>query len=252
MTAQRETARTREAIFATQCWRRMRWRRFIFLEQFAEAFFEALGVEVAFDDAAVADRDDSGFFADNDDYGIGFFCEAEGRAVAGAEGAVDVDALADGEDAGGGEDSAIAEDEATVVEGGFGEEDADGEFRGEFAVDADAGFGEGFELCVAFDGEEGTELAVGEFEGGFCEDFDGFAALRAPGEEAVTAEGCKCAAEFGLEDHHQSECQESDEVAKEPADFREVKDFGEEGDEEQYNGEASEDFRARGAAEKEP
>ena len=66
------------------------------MEEFAQAFFEAFGIEVAFDQSAVADGDDAGFFTDHDDHGIGFLGESECCAMAGSEGAIDVDALADG------------------------------------------------------------------------------------------------------------------------------------------------------------
>ena len=113
------------------------------MEEFAQAFFKAFRIEVAFDEAAVADGDDAGFLTDHDDHGIGFLGETECGTVACAEGAVDVDALADGKDTGGGEDSGVAEDQATVVERGFWEKDADRQFWGERAVDGDAGFGKG-------------------------------------------------------------------------------------------------------------
>lgn len=131
------------------------------MEEFAQAFFEAFGIEVAFDQSAVADGDDAGFFTDHDDDGIGFLGESECGAMAGSESAIDVDALADGKNTGGSEDSGVAENQASIVERGFGKEDADSQFGGESAVDGDAGFGERLEAGIAFDGEECAELAVG-------------------------------------------------------------------------------------------
>jgi hypothetical protein len=56
----------------------------------------------------------------------------------------------------------VAEDDATVVEGGFGVEEGEDELGGEFAIDFDAGFEELVEVSGALDGEESAEAFGGE------------------------------------------------------------------------------------------
>lgn len=75
--------------------------------------------------------------------------------------------MRDGEDASAGEEAIGAKNEASVVEGGFIVENGDDEFVGEHAIEGDTAFGPRIEGHFAFDGDEGTEAVVGEFEGEF-------------------------------------------------------------------------------------
>ena len=189
------------------------------------------------------------FFGDDEGDGVGFLTEAEGGAVAEAEVAVEVLALGDGEDAGGGEDAIIAEDEAAVVERGFWLEDGDDELRGELAVDGDAGFREGADIDLALDGDEGAELAVGEIENHVRDDLDGLAVLGDGAEEVMGAECGEGAAELWLEDDDEGDGEEGGDALDEPEDDDEAEKAGDEEEGEKGKGETAEDLCATGAAE---
>ena len=88
-------------------------------EELAEAAAEFFDAQVAFDDPAVANRDLPGFFRDHDGHGVGLLAEPEAGAVAEPEVAVEVLALGERKNAGGGDDAVAAEDEAPVVEHGL-------------------------------------------------------------------------------------------------------------------------------------
>ena len=108
-------------------------------------------------------------------------------AVAQAEVAVEVLALADGENAGGGEDAVVADDEAAVVQRRLRLENGDDQFRRELAVDVHAALGEDADVGLPLDGDERAELAVGQFEDRLGDDLEGLAALVRGGEEVMAA-----------------------------------------------------------------
>ena len=104
MIYQRTVARIRQAILAFQLFRSISFI-FVVQEELAESAAEFFHAEIAFDEATVADRDLSSFLGDNDGDGVGFLAESQAGAMAEAEIAVEVLALGERENAGGGDDS---------------------------------------------------------------------------------------------------------------------------------------------------
>ena len=88
-------------------------------EELAETAAEFFDTEVALDKAAVTDRDLSGFLGNHNRDGIGFLAEAEAGAVAEAEVAIEVLALGERENAGGGDDAVAAEDQPSIMKHGL-------------------------------------------------------------------------------------------------------------------------------------
>ena len=137
----------------------------MFLEkEFAEAKFEALRIEVALNLTSMANGDNPCFFGHHEGDGVGFLAQAEGGAVAEAEVPVEVFPLGDGEDACGGEDAVIAQDEAAIVEGCLRLENGDDKLLGELAIDGDAALCEGADINIPLHGDEGAELAIREIK----------------------------------------------------------------------------------------
>ena len=137
----------------------------MFLEkEFAEAKLEALRVEVALNLTSMADGHNPCFFGDDKGDGVGFLAQAESGAVAEAEVTVEIFALGDGENACGGKDAVVAQDDAAIVEGCLRLEDGDDKLLGELAIDGDAALCEGADIDIALHGDEGAELAIREIK----------------------------------------------------------------------------------------
>ena len=100
----RTVARIRHVIFAFQLLRTISFI-FVMQEELAEAAAEFFDAEVALDESAVADRDLSGFLGNHDRDGVGFLAESEAGAVSESEVAVQIFALGQRENAGGGDDA---------------------------------------------------------------------------------------------------------------------------------------------------
>ena len=215
-----------------------------------KAFAEFIGFEVPFEGSIDGEAEVAGFFGDDDGYGVGFFGEAESGAVAEAEGAVGEFLLADREDAGGGGDAFVADDDASVVKGGFGVEEGEGEFGGEFSIDGDAGFDLVFEADVTFDGEECPEAFFGEDGGAVGDEVEeGLFFRSVEAEEARAAEAGEAVAEFGLEDDDEGEGDDDDGFGDDPLDDDEFEELGDEGEADEDDAEADEDAGSAGGAE---
>lgn len=117
----------------------------------------------------MANGDAARFLADYDADGIGSFGEPDGCAMAEASGAVLHFFFGHRKDAGGAIDAVIDDDDASVVEWGFGEEDRHGQFAGELRVELDASVELFLEADFALEREEGSDAFFGEVENGFAE-----------------------------------------------------------------------------------
>lgn len=186
--------------------------------------------EVALEAAVGAEADLAGFFGDDDADGVGVFGEAEACAVAEAEVALEVFALAEGEDAAGGDDAGAAEDDAAVMEDGFGVEEGEEEFGGEAGVNFDTGLCNLAEGDAAFEGDECAEALAGKLEDGVAEGVEGFGLAAVAAEPGVGPEFAEGAAELRLEDYDESEGEEDGEAAQHPADDGEVEELADEGE----------------------
>ena len=197
----------------------------------------------------MAEGDVPGFLGNEDGDGVRFLGDADARAVAQPEAAVEIFARGEGENAGGGGDAVVLHDDPAVVEDGLGVEDREHEFLRKNGVEIHAGRGELADADVALDGDERAELAAREVEDRVHEEFEGFLFLQGRAEEMLAAEFGEGAAEFGLEDDDEGDGEEDREAAQEPADDVEVEQLRGQGEADEKHGEADEDFRAGRAAE---
>ncbi len=200
----------------------------------------------------MADGNDARFFADHNDHGVGFLAQSQCRPVPGSQGAIQIDPLADGENARGRDHPFIAQDDAAVVQGCFWEKNAHRQFRREFAIDGHAGFRKTADIGIAFNGHERAKLPIGQLEGDFGKDLDGFAVLGDGGKKMMAAKRGQGASQFRLKNNHKGECQEGDQVAKKPADLGELENFRTKRHQQQQHGKPGEHFGAAGATEKDP
>src|SRR4051812_35727018 len=231
---------------------RSRWR-----DGFAEAAFDPFGEGAlaarhenrgqegaeffdgdAFDELAFVGVGNAAvFFGNDDDNGVGFFGEADGGAVAGAERFAEVLALGERENARGKSDAVAFEDHAAIMERVVWEENGFEHFRRGFAIDRDAGFDDFLEADGLFQGHDGADADFGKALDGLDDDFDIFALFAGGREPGEIAEFGEHAAEFGLENDQDSDRGEGEEIFQEPTeDFKFENAAGE--------GEADEDEEA--------
>ena len=242
-------ASTRESIFASQLLRIV----FIFEgKKLGQAAAKTFGLEVSFDHAAVAKGNHAGLLGHDDDDGVAFLREPERGTVPKAERAVEVGALGDGENARGGDDAVVADDDAAVVQRGLWEEKADHEFGRKRAVNLHAALGEALDILPALDGDERAELAVGEVEGHLAHEVERGAALLRAEEQAVAAERREAAPQLGLEDDDQRDDEHFRQALEDRADDGEAEELREHRGREKNDDEADEDVRAGRAAEEFP
>ena len=97
-------------------------------QKLAQALAEFFHTEISFNDPAVTNRNLAGFLGHNEHDGIRLLAQAQTRSVAQAEVAIEVFALGEGKNAGGGHDAVAADDNATIVQNRLGVKDGQGEF----------------------------------------------------------------------------------------------------------------------------
>ena len=212
ITAQRLIASSKATSFAVQCCRNSFLRVFIFLEyeELAETLLKAFGVKIAFNLGPMADGDDAGFFADNDDDGVGFLAQSESGPMSNAQSAIQIDPLTDRKHTSRRDNPVIADDQAAIVERGFWEKDTHGQLPGEVAIDGDAGLRKAINIGIALDGDQGPELPVGQIKGHFRQNRDGLPTLRDRRKKVVAAESGQGAPKLRLENDDESKGQKRD------------------------------------------
>ena len=96
--------------------------------------------------------------------------------------------------------------------------------------DLDPALGEGLDILPALDGDEGTELAIGEVEGHFPDEFQGLAILGAGRKDPVSAEGGEAAPQFRLKDDDQGDDEHQGQALENRADDDKPENPGEQHD----------------------
>lgn len=209
-------------------------------EPFAELFFG----EVALQPAVLADGDAARFLADDDRHGIGALGEADGGAVAEAGGAILHFSFRDGKDTGGAGHAVVGDDHATVMKGGFREEDAHRQLGGELRVEHDTRVELLFEGDVPLDREEGTDAFFRKHDHGIREALhEGEAAFAGEDEDAAAAEAGEAIAQLRLENDKQRESEHSGRTGDDPADHLEIKQLRDECESDKNEAEPDKDLR---------
>ena len=131
-----------------------------------EAAAEAVDVEVAFENAAMAERDVAGFLRDKDGNGVRLLGDADAGSVAQPETAVEVFTRGERKDACCGGHAVVLHDDTTIVQHRFRVKDGQDELLGKHGVHVDAGRGKLADADVALEGDERAELSPGQVENG--------------------------------------------------------------------------------------
>src|SRR5665647_1406203 len=107
-----------------------------------------------------------GLLGDHEDHRIAFLGQAQGRPVAGAVTLVDMWILRERQQAAGGMDSALVDNDAPVMHGGGGQEDSHYQLPAQTGVKPVAGVDIVAQSGVPFDDDEGADAASGHVGGG--------------------------------------------------------------------------------------
>lgn len=143
-----------------------------FMEVIAQSFRGEASDEMFF----FGDGDGASFFGDDDDDGVGRFAQTDGGAVARAELLVDVVVSGEGEEAAGGIDALMTDDDGAIVRRirFKGDEEGDEQFFCNLGIDFDALDHILIEDGIFLDGDESADAPFAEESGGFHDFFDGF------------------------------------------------------------------------------
>src|SRR5437763_11849297 len=218
-------------------------------QQFADAFAEGFGGKAALDSAAMTNRYPAGLFRDDDGDCVGFFGNAQPRAVAQAETAIEGFALTHRENAGSRGDPSVAHDHATVMQRGFWMKNREEQLDRKMRIDDDAGFLVNADRGVALDRDQGPELFVRQLGDCFGDVVHGLAFLAREGKDRVTAQLREAAAQFGLENHHERDSKKDREAANDPADDDQIQQLRNQSQGQKNNREPGEHLRPARSAE---
>lgn len=179
----------------------------------------------------IRDGDFAGFFGDDENKRIGFGGKADGGSVPGAVVAFSI-VHPHGKDAAGGGYNAVSDDDASIMERGFGEEDGKKEVLDNGGLEDAPLELIGGERFPALDGDEGPDFLAGKNRSGFDENIDGCAGPGFGGiEGAPIDDASEKLAELGLEEDAENDGEALGNVREDGFEGPEVKGVNEDVDE---------------------
>ena len=209
---------------------------------------EPLDIQVALNTPRVTNRNLAALLGDNQGDDIRFLREPESGPVTEADGAVEIVPLGQWEDASRGDDPVAAHDHPAVVKDRLGVKNRKEQFLRKFRIQLDAALRNGAEADVPLNRDQGAKPLAREVENRIGDFLDRFPPLEGRCEEPVAAEFVQGTAKFRLEKNDQGNGEEDREAPQDPAEYRQIKDLGDEGERQKDQSQPDQDPGAVGAA----